>query len=527
VIKRYLISLLVLISIFTLQTLDQTATGDERSRTIDSLTTRIEEDIHDTDRINTLNELAWNLMYANPDTAIFLSSEALSLSELHEWQLGIAKSIGRLGTFYWLKGDYPRALDFFFKALKINKELGSKYGIAINLGNIGLVYANQGDYTKALEYFFKALKMDEELGNNKDIATDLGNIGLLYNYQNNHPKALEFYFKALSMDEELGNKNGIGRHLGNIGNVYMGQKNYPKAKEYYEKSLVINEEQSNKNGMAVNLGNIGIVYRNQGDSTVASYRGGHSLSPADISGAQTKAEAYYEKALEYSFKALKMNEDLGKKSSIAINLGNIGALYTDIGEFEKANVNLQKALFLSKEMGDKERLKDHYRNLSILYDTTGRPAQAFEAYKLYIIYRDSMDNEENTKAQMRTEMKYEYEKAELVRQQEEKEKARIEAEVTGRRDNLQYSVILIAILVLFGGVLSLGFVKVSPRMAEGIIFFSFLILFEFLLVLADPYIEGWSEGAPGIKLLFNAGIAALIFPAHAFFETKMKGRLVK
>ena len=87
--------------------------------------------------------------------------------------------------------------------------------------------------------------------------------------------------------------------------------------------------------------------------------------------------------------------------------------------------------------------------------------------------------------------------------------------------------ILIALLVLFGGVLSLGFVKVSPRMAEGIIFFSFLILFEFLLVLADPYIDGWSGGAPGFKLLFNAGIAALIFPAHAFFEAKIKVRLIK
>jgi len=46
-------------------------------------------------------------------------------------------------------------------------------------------------------------------------------------------------------------------------------------------------------------------------------------------------------------------------------------------------------------------------------------------------------------------------------------------------------------------------------------------------VLADPYIEGWSGGAPGIKLLFNAGIAALIFPMHSLFETKLKGRLVK
>jgi len=75
-------------------------------------------------------------------------------------------------------------------------------------------------------------------------------------------------------------------------------------------------------------------------------------------------------------------------------------------------------------------------------------------------------------------------------------------------------------------VLFLGFINVSQRMAEGIIFFSFLILFEFLLVLADPYIDAWSGGAPGIKLLFNASIAALIFPLHSLFERKLKGRLI-
>ena len=138
---------------------------------------------------------------------------------------------------------------------------------------------------------------------------------------------------------------------------------------------------------------------------------------------------------------------------------------------------------------------------------------------------DSIKNEKTQKATIRQQTKYEFEKAQLIKDQEEK--ARFVAEVTDRIDNLQYSVILIAILVLFGGVLSLGFVKVSPRMAEGIIFFFFLILFEFLLVLADPTIERWSCGAPGIILLFNAGIAALIFPAHAFFESKMIGRLVK
>ena len=52
------------------------------------------------------------------------------------------------------------------------------------------------------------------------------------------------------------------------------------------------------------------------------------------------------------------------------------------------------------------------------------------------------------------------------------------------------------ILVVFGLVLSLGVVKVSPKVAEGLIFFAFLILFEFLLVLSDPYVDSVTGGAP-------------------------------
>ncbi|MBL4655700.1 MAG: hypothetical protein JKY33_07750, partial [Bacteroidia bacterium] len=102
-----------------------------------------------------------------------------------------------------------------------------------------------------------------------------------------------------------------------------------------------------------------------------------------------------------------------------------------------------------------------------------------------------------------------------------------QAEATSRRDNLHYSAIFIGILILFGGVLMLGFVKVRPKDAEGIIFIAFLILFEFVLVLADPHIEQYTGGAPGYKLLFNAGIAGLMFPLHQFFEGKLKKRIIK
>ncbi len=231
-------------------------------------------------------------------------------------------------------------------------------------------------------------------------------------------------------------------------------------------------------------------------------------------------------------------EETCNKHGIAVSLNNIGIIELRRGALAQALKNVTQGLLIAREIGSVHLISANAGILSkvakIQGDRTTDPVlrqarykEALEMYELHIQMRDSIKNEETLKATIRQQTKYEFEKVQLVKEQEEKERSRIEAEVTSRRDNLQYSVILIALLVLFGGVMSLGFVKVSPRMAEGIIFFSFLILFEFLLVLADPYIDNWSGGAPGFKLLFNAGIAALIFPAHAFFESRLKGRLVK
>ena len=82
-------------------------------------------------------------------------------------------------------------------------------------------------------------------------------------------------------------------------------------------------------------------------------------------------------------------------------------------------------------------------------------------------------------------------------------------------------------LLLFGVVLSLGFISVSANVAEGLIFFAFLILFEFVLVFVEPYLENYTDGEPIYNLLANAVIALLIFPLHDVLESKLKKRIVK
>jgi two-component system sensor histidine kinase UhpB len=232
----------------------------QNRRIIDSLTTLLETSKEDTSKVNYLNELAWELMYRNPDTAIVIGNQSLSLSKKLDWKKGIASSLGRLGVYYWQKADYSQALEYDFNALKMNEELGIRDRMAGNLSNIGVIYDKQGDYPKALEYLFRALKILEELGNKPGIASTLANIGIVYKEQLDNPKALECYERALKLGEELGDKNLIATNLHNMANIYRRQADYPKALDCYRKALKIREGLGNKKGMASSHGAMGSLY---------------------------------------------------------------------------------------------------------------------------------------------------------------------------------------------------------------------------------------------------------------------------
>jgi len=165
---------------------------------------------------------------------------------------------------------------------------------------------------------------------------------------------------------------------------------------------------------------------------------------------------------------------------------------------------------------------------------------SLEHYKQYSILKDSVFNEEKSKDLGKLEAKHEFEMAEQERKRQEEEQQRILTEQTERRNLLQYSGILLFILLLFfavfllstrfkspltGGRLPLAIRGVSPRQAEGLIFITFLLVFEFLLVLTDPYLEQYTGGEPAYKLIINAGLAGLIFPLHSIAESKLKQRL--
>jgi serine phosphatase RsbU (regulator of sigma subunit)/Tfp pilus assembly protein PilF len=178
----------------------------------------------------------------NYSKAIDYYFKALRIDEEFGNKAGVARHYGNLGTLYTMQEDNAKALDYFLKSLKMNEGLGFKEQISTNLGNIGLVYFAKKDYSTALNYYQRALKMNEEIGNPQEILINLSNIGSVYQEQGDNERALATQLKVIKIAEKLQLKNVIAATLGNIGANYFKEKKYGPAEDYFKRALALNLE---------------------------------------------------------------------------------------------------------------------------------------------------------------------------------------------------------------------------------------------------------------------------------------------
>ncbi len=233
---------------------------------------------------------------------------------------------------------------------------------ALALNNIGYVHKSQGDIPRALEWYHESIKIQYEIGDKKGIATSLNNIGLVYRIQGDIPKALELILKGLKIREELGNQDDIANSLNNIGSIYLEQEDIPMALEWYHKSLRIREQLGDKKGIGTTLSNIAYVYKKQAEN---------EENPDSV-------RSKFNKALEWYFKSLKINEEIGDKQGIAISLNNLGSMHENKAKREQSpdsiadNLNkslewYDKSLKLREEIADKQGIANTLNNIGGIY----------------------------------------------------------------------------------------------------------------------------------------------------------------
>ena len=302
--------------------------------------------------------------------AVFLTvSVALSAT------LDDARSYGVAASKYYQDGNYPKALEFYTKALNIReKVLGKDHPDTANsYNNIGSVYNDMGDYPKALEFYTKALHIKEKvLGKeHPNTATSYNNIGYLYSDMGNYPKALEFLTKALHIKEKVLGKDhpSTAASYNNIGIVYSNIGEYSKALEFYTKALKIREKALGKDHptTADSYNNIGNDYSDMGN---------------------------YPKALEFHAKALNIKEKiLGKEHpNTATSYNSIGSAYYYMGNYPKALEFYTKALNIREKILGKEHpnTASSYNNIGNDYYYMGNYPKALEFYTKALNIREKV-----------------------------------------------------------------------------------------------------------------------------------------
>ena len=345
----------------------------------------------------------WNgFLYSRPDTAFILAEGLLSFGLERNYPKARVLGYNIQGVSWYLRGDYPKALDYYSRSLELDEQIGDQKGISASLNNIGLIYVNQGDYPKALSYYTRSLKIDEQIGDQKGIAQSLNNIGIIYNNLGDYQMALEYFIKSLQIKEDIGDLKGVAASYNNIGIVYQDQGDYPKALEYHTKSLNIKQQIGDRLGMAPSLHNIGIVYERQGE---------------------------YARALDFFTQSLRIKEQIGDQKGMAESLNYMGIVYKNLGDYSHAREFCQRGYQLATTVGALELQKSACTCLYDTYKALGNGTRALEYHELLNMIMDSLQAEETSKKLQQME----FQKTMLRDSLEKAEEARI-VEETHRKE---------------------------------------------------------------------------------------------
>jgi len=390
----------------------------------------------DTSRLKTMGLITHNYAFVDADTGRILS--LAMIREARKLKIAKAEMVGynSLGVNLMYMDSSQAALDVFATGYKLADKAGDKGKMASALMNMGLVYTNLSDHQKGLEYKLKALKLRQEIGDKKGMGNAYANLGISYTSLNDNPKAIDAYLKSLKIAEELGDRNLMANNMNNIGIIYRGMNDPDKAIVYFEKSGAIKKEVGNKRSLANTYTNLGDSYYDKGDfkRSMEFYQKGFDLQKElgnrrGIANSLSTLAAYYQnlpdseyakmnmtrkqglsKALDCSQQALKLNEEIGDKNAICVDLNNIASAYIDMGQVARAEQIMNRVLVLAEETGQLSRERDALLTLSEIYERMGNTGKALKAYKRSVLLRDSLQSEDKHDEITRLQVQYEYNK---------------------------------------------------------------------------------------------------------------------
>ncbi len=275
------------------------------------------------------------------DSSAKVSYDTAALAELENYNTLLMDA--------FKKGYNYKAREYAARALivALGNRMEHKTGLAYS--NLSIVNARMGDYEKANQHNFNALRIFKALNDSLHIARCNLNIGNVYIRLKEYPRALSYISEAKNTFYSLHDQLGYSICLSNTGSIYLEMRDYKKALPIFFEAVGIDEKNHDVEGTASNFASIGEVYIHLNNYEAAAKYLNKALAIekviGDISG---KANIYKQfarlmllsrkpdSALYYNKLSSGMYHEAGELSEVAVTYKQFADIYEALGDYKTA-----------------------------------------------------------------------------------------------------------------------------------------------------------------------------------------------
>ncbi len=205
---------------------------------VDSLYQLLDKEKADTNRVKLMCDIGYELRVNDPEKALVISNEALLLAKKIKYVNGQSKSLGTIAIIFRLIGNFPLALEYNLKTLKLVEKTNNQAKLTSVLMNIALVYVNLEEYDKALTYYYKADSVIEQYNIVDQKYRIALNIGDVYDKLKMNDSAFSYFNKSLNIARQEKNNYFEGMSMTGLGNNYLKTEQYLLAMANYKSGIV-------------------------------------------------------------------------------------------------------------------------------------------------------------------------------------------------------------------------------------------------------------------------------------------------
>jgi tetratricopeptide (TPR) repeat protein len=430
------------------------------------------------------------LQQEQPDKTILIAREVLAEAERRDCLRLQIRCYLIIGTAYELMGRSELSLPALQKGLALAGQ-GQEIKLRSTLlGNIGLYFGNRGDYPRATNYALQALRLAQESKDYFNISSIYNHLGSIYADQGQYDSALMYFHNSYKLLPLLKDEEGVSFVLSNIATINVLNKNYREGERYYLEGL----QSAKKHKMIESVCN---TYQNLGNLYYET-------------GQWKKAIAYLDSSYELSM-AKKYANLLPK---IWMTYGQV---FQKQKEYKKALVYMDRADSVAHYIKAWEDVMNVAQLKYQLFKAQNKWQQALQYYEAYTTMKDSLQHESKMQEIGRLQGQYQ---AEQQFNALERKRQEVEAKRT-RANNQQYLLIFSGVLALMVGLLFLSRLPIKVWMWNLLVFLTFMLIFESVLVYVDYRMMPFTEGKPFPTLMVNFILAAIFTGFHQLIQQKL------